>query len=74
MIRNGDDAKRLLANMYGKESTITDNITAECYHILERYDTVFICKKKVKKVFARHVLSESIVKAYDIIWKKLFLE
>lgn len=74
MIRNGDDAKRVLANMYGKESVITDNIVAECYHVLDRIDTVLLCKKKIKRVFARHDLTENIVKAYNIIWKKLFLE
>ena len=74
MIRNGDDAKRMLANIYGGYDMVTDNVIAECYHVLDRIDTVLLCKKKIKRVFARRDLTENLVKAYNIIWKKLFLE
>ena len=74
MIRNGDDAKRMLANIYGGYDMVTDSVIAECYHVLDRIDTVLLCKKKIKRVFARRDLTENLVKAYNIIWKKLFLE
>ena len=76
MIRNGEEAKKVLAKMYSNTGLLTQrNIIADCFYSLYEKDSIFLCKKKIKLKICQQDLKETSRRTIcERIWENLFTE
>lgn len=74
MIRNGKEAKQVLAKMYSDTYALAQkNIIADCFYSLNERDSIHLCKKKIKAKFYCKDLKENRT-ICERIWEDLFSE